>query len=98
VILGLRANRLIWDREHRRFAAADGDPSRPIPMWRYRKSLRFWNRVSLGLLFIGWALGAVALVVPRFSREAIPSLLTLGVLVALFVYDQTRARRQRVAS
>jgi hypothetical protein len=53
VVFGLRANRIVWEHERRRFAAAAGDPPRPIPLWRYRKSIALWTRLGLGLIALG---------------------------------------------
>jgi len=97
-VFGLRANRIIWGQQAALFEASGGDPQRPIPIWRFRKSIRFWTRLGFGLVVLGVAVDAVLLVLRHTSwMEALASLpLTIVPLAAIFLIDLWR--RSRVAA
>jgi hypothetical protein len=96
VVFGLRANRVVWEHERRRFASALGEPARPIPLWRYRKSTRFWTRLALGLIVLGFIGDVVLLIVqPELRAHMLTSWPGSWIpLTVLFVLDRIGVGRR----
>jgi len=85
----LVVNRQVWQREQVRLQTGSNPP---IPLWRYRKSLRFWARlfVVVFVLNVGiWAGLAAFGILPLASL--LPGM-GLVLAVGLFVYDRRRMR------
>lgn len=98
VVLGLKANRYVWRVQQSLFATPAG-PKSPIPVWRLRKSNRFWFRVAtvfvvLDVIALGWSL----VTDPAGLVEGWRSSLGAIVLLSLYGYDLWLARRSRSAS
>jgi hypothetical protein len=98
--LGLDANRMLWERERKRFDECAGDPPRPIPLARYRESVALWTRVGLAFLALG-VFGDVMLLVSH--PDSMPSVLTswpgsVVPVAAVFVVDTLKRRRSQAVS
>jgi hypothetical protein len=97
-VFGLRANRIIWDQESARFEAAGGDPPHPIPLWRYRKSTRFWTMLGFALVAVDLVLEAVLLVVRHGSLMDVLTSLPFAVVPLFVIFLVDWWRRGRVAA
>ena len=89
----ITVNRLVWQREHARFAAAGDIPAHPIPLVRYRKSTRFWTRLFIAFFVVGYA-GSIGLYFThRIQLSALNPGVGTVVLISVFIYDRVLARR-----
>jgi hypothetical protein len=97
VVLGLKANRYLWRVQQLRHSGPAGSQS--IPVWRLRKSNRFWFRFAT-VLFVVNVLGLLSSLVmePTSLLSDWPSVLSGLVLPAMYVYDLWLAHRVRAAS
>ena len=98
ILLALTANRYAWRVQQSLFATPPG-PKSPIPVWRLRKSNRFWFRVATALVILdviglGFSLFTDPSPLINDWRDAIGPL----ILPSLYAYDLWLARRGRSAS
>lgn len=93
IAFGVLVNGQLWERERQEFEATGGDPVAPIPLWRFRASVRFWTRLSLAAFVLGlvWVLAVIAKGQLTWTRPGPVVLL----LPALLVYDRIRIRSRR---
>jgi hypothetical protein len=96
IAFGLNANRIIWRQQQARFDSAGSDPRRPIPMWRFRKSIRFWTRLGLALVVLGVTINVVLLAVHRESLAVAITSLPFSIVPLAVIASIDGVRRSRV--
>jgi hypothetical protein len=102
-VLGLRANRLVWEHERRRvLRESDQSVPRPsIPVAQYESSQRKWTWVGLLLLPLLWGQEVWhALTDPATlaSRTTLSVLAYFAFLIGLLLYDRLVVRTRRARS
>jgi len=97
VVLGLTANRLLWRTQQTAWSGGPS-PARPVPLWRLRKSNRFWFRIATALFALSLVGIVGSLVSASSARSVVDELLGPSLVFPIvYIYDLWLGRRARAS-